>query len=625
MFRATLTALLITATLSGAQARAGGADEAYQDAKDAYLKLKADPEQRKFRHCWQNVARRFEAVTRKFPKSDRAADATFMCGELNAELFRFSQNGEDLAQSEKSYRRFLEQWPRHKLADDVALALGRLLADRGQGAEARRVVSEALAGAADKKKELKALLDALPEEKKAEKKPAAHAETKDPKGAEKTAKPAARAEAKDADEKPARPEAKGADKAAAPKAARADADEKNPAKAAASKPAAKDAEAKGAAAAKEKAQAHAAADERPAARADARPMAVVASRDAGTGNESIQVVLDAIQRASNRAIAAAHLPGQPVVPLEPEKSARRVPPARPAKLQDDEAEAGDDVEEGQVPTLTALQEKLRDVRVGARRPDDPDARARFKSLAKDEQAAELTLAQQLGLKVRRVILDAGHGGHDTGAIGPKGTYEKDVALAITLKLAKRLEAMGLEVLLTRDDDSFVALEERTRFANREKGDLFISIHCNAATSRALRGIETYTLNTSSNRYSVRLAARENASSERGVGDLQYILADLATKANTGESTRLAQRVQQSLVRGVAADHKGVRDLGTKEALFFVLLGAKMPAILVETSFISNPEEEQLLGDQDYQRDVAGNIADAVKGFLEERSRLAQVD
>lgn len=582
MFRATLTALLIAATLVAAQARAAGADDAYQDAKDAYLKLKADPEQRKFRHCWQNVARRFEAVARKFPKSDRAADATFMCGELGAELFRFSQNGEDLAAAEKSYRRFLEQWPRHRLADDVALALARQLADRGQPGEARRVATDALASAADKKRDLKALLDALPEEKKAEKKPAAA------KDAGKGAKAAPRADEKDADEKPpARADAKDAGRGAklAPHAAEAKA-----------KPA------------------RAEAKEEPAPRPDAK-----------ASGQSVQVVLDAIQRASNRAMAVAHLPGQPVLPLEPEASARRVPPARPSKLRDDELPAGDDVEEGQAPVITALQEKLRDVRVGARPAADPDARSRFKSLAKGEQDAELTLAQQLGLKVRRVVLDAGHGGRDTGAIGPKGTYEKDVALAITLRLARRLEAMGLEVLLTRDDDSFVALEERTRIANREKGDLFISVHCNAAASRALRGIETYTLNTSSNRYSVRLAARENASSERGVGDLQYILADLATKANTGESTRLAQRVQQSLVRGVGAEHQGVRDLGTKEALFFVLLGAKMPAILVETSFISNPEEEQLLGDEAYQRDVAGNIADAVKGFLDERSRLAQVD
>jgi len=144
-------------------------------------------------------------------------------------------------------------------------------------------------------------------------------------------------------------------------------------------------------------------------------------------------------------------------------------------------------------------------------------------------------------------------------------------------------------------------------------------------SKNLRGIETYTLNTSSNRYSVRLAARENATTERGVNDLQYILADLATKANTGESARLAERVQQSLIRGLSKDYGGVRDLGTKEALFVVLLGAKMPAILVETSFLSNPDDERRLASDEYQGAVAAQIAEAVDGFLEARNKIAQVD
>jgi N-acetylmuramoyl-L-alanine amidase len=254
-----------------------------------------------------------------------------------------------------------------------------------------------------------------------------------------------------------------------------------------------------------------------------------------------------------------------------------------------------------------------------------EARSRFRQLAQGQQDAELSLAQQLGLKVKRVVVDAGHGGHDTGAIGKKGTREKDVSLAIAKKLAEKLEAMGLEVVLTRDDDTFVRLEDRTRIANREKGDLFISVHCNAAPSPKLRGVETYTLNTSSNRYAIRLAARENATTERGVGDLQYILADLATKANTGESTRLAERVQRTVVSNLSASYKNVKNLGHKEALFFVLLGARMPAVLVETSFLSNEEEEARLADGEYQEKLAGSIAEGVQGFLEDRGRVAQVD
>ncbi|MGZ3461414.1 MAG: N-acetylmuramoyl-L-alanine amidase, partial [Archangium sp.] len=256
--------------------------------------------------------------------------------------------------------------------------------------------------------------------------------------------------------------------------------------------------------------------------------------------------------------------------------------------------------------------------------DEQMAQARLKAVAKVSNGSELTLSEQLGLKVRRVVIDAGHGGHDTGAIGHKGTQEKDVTLAIARKLARELRARGLEVLLTREDDRYLKLEERARLANEMKGDLFISVHCNSAPTAKLRGIETYTLNTSSDRYSIRLAARENASSEKGISDLQFILADLATKANTEESTRLATQVQKNLVTHLSGGYPGVKDLGTKEALFYVLLGARMPAILVETSFLSHPEEEKRLASETYQDDVAQAIAHGVEDFLGGRRQLAKV-
>jgi N-acetylmuramoyl-L-alanine amidase len=183
----------------------------------------------------------------------------------------------------------------------------------------------------------------------------------------------------------------------------------------------------------------------------------------------------------------------------------------------------------------------------------------------------------------------------------------------------------LEVILTRDDDRYVRLESRAQFANESRGDLFISIHCNSAPNAKLHGVETYTLNISSDRYSIRLAARENASTEKGISDLQFILADLATKANTGESTRLASQVQKSLVEQLSEDYSGIKDLGNKEALFYVLLGVKMPAILVETSFLSHAEEEARLTSEEYQDAVAQAIAQGVEDFLGDRNRLAKVD
>jgi len=259
----------------------------------------------------------------------------------------------------------------------------------------------------------------------------------------------------------------------------------------------------------------------------------------------------------------------------------------------------------------------------------PDAaatsvRERMRSVGR-QTGGEVTLAEQLGLKVRRVVIDAGHGGHDTGAVGPGGTEEKAVALAIALRLGQVLADQGLEVVQTREDDHFVRLEDRARLANEARGDLFISVHCNSGTQASWRGVETYSLNLTSDRYAIRLAARENASSARTMSDLQFLLADLATRAHTDESARLAERVQRSLVTRLAARYAKTRDLGHKEALFYVLLGAKMPAILVETAFLSNPEDEKRLASPAYQDDVARAVAAGVEEFLGHRDRLAKAD
>jgi N-acetylmuramoyl-L-alanine amidase len=256
-------------------------------------------------------------------------------------------------------------------------------------------------------------------------------------------------------------------------------------------------------------------------------------------------------------------------------------------------------------------------------PSSPTAPQNLLALKKAGAApGGIPLAVQMGLRIRRVVIDAGHGGHDTGAIGPGGTLEKDVTLAIALKLAQELKAKGLEVLLTRDDDHFVPLEGRAEFANDHKADLFISIHANANTDHRQRGVETYFLNVTDDRYAIRLAARENQASERSISDLQLILADLATKSNVQESHELAERVQRSLIDELGTQKTRERDLGVKHALFYVLLGVKMPAILVETAFVSNPTEEKRLKSVAFQGDVAKDIANGVERFMRDRRELA---
>jgi N-acetylmuramoyl-L-alanine amidase len=225
--------------------------------------------------------------------------------------------------------------------------------------------------------------------------------------------------------------------------------------------------------------------------------------------------------------------------------------------------------------------------------------------------------------IRRIVVDAGHGGHDPGAIGPTRVREKDVTLAIAHKLAHRLREAGFEVVLTRSDDRFLALEERTALANAARGDLFVSVHANAHPRRVRAGIETYFLNVTDDRYAARLAARENGVDLSVAGDLARILTDLDAKASAGESMRLARLVQRDVCGGVRARVGEVRDLGVKSALFYVLLGARMPAVLVETGFISNRAEERRLASSRYQDEVAAGIAQAIRTFASGDAQVAK--
>ncbi len=228
--------------------------------------------------------------------------------------------------------------------------------------------------------------------------------------------------------------------------------------------------------------------------------------------------------------------------------------------------------------------------------------------------------------IRRVVVDAGHGGHDPGAIGPSRVREKDVTLAIAKRLAGRLKKAGFEVVMTRADDRYVALEERTAIANTRRGDLFISIHANANPRRALAGTETFVLNVSDDRYARRLAARENGAEleEEGEGtEAARILSDLDAKASTDASRRLAAVVQRELVGSTRRRYGESRDLGVKSALFYVLLGARMPAVLVETAFISNRQEEKRLASPAYQELAADALARAVVQFARREPRVAR--
>jgi len=253
---------------------------------------------------------------------------------------------------------------------------------------------------------------------------------------------------------------------------------------------------------------------------------------------------------------------------------------------------------------------------------------------RDEEAAEAppgaverskkiprgALAKQLALGVRRIVVDPGHGGKDFGAPGfIPGVHEKDVVLEIAKRVAKKIrDDMNLEAILTRSDDRYLTLEERTAFANTRGADLFVSIHTNASRDSRAYGTETYFLNLATDDESIRVAAMENATSTKNISDLHSILNDLLKNAKINESSRLAEMVQFSLVKNL--NRKGydrVKDKGVKQAPFYVLLGARMPSILVETAFISNREECRLLTTASYQEHLAESIVQGLRAYIKE--------
>lgn len=234
----------------------------------------------------------------------------------------------------------------------------------------------------------------------------------------------------------------------------------------------------------------------------------------------------------------------------------------------------------------------------------------------EPQITPLTLAQQLGLGVRKIIIDPGHGGKDPGAMA-FGMKEKDIVLHIAKKLAPVLEReLHCEVLLTRTDDSFIPLEERTAIANTENGDLFVSLHINAHPSTKVRGLETYYLNLTTNAEAMRVAARENATSTHQMSDLQDILSDIMKNSKISESSRLAQQVHNSILsEAETRGYSGIKNLGVKQAPFYVLIGAQMPAILIEIAFISNQNDATNLRDSRFVQMLTEEIADGIKAYI----------
>ena len=243
---------------------------------------------------------------------------------------------------------------------------------------------------------------------------------------------------------------------------------------------------------------------------------------------------------------------------------------------------------------------------------DPAVPARAAVPTADGQTS---LVRALGLKIGRIVIDAGHGGHDSGTLGVDGLEEKDVVLDVALRLGKILhDRLGAEIIYTRSDDTFIPLETRTAIANKAQADLFLSIHANSSSDASARGVETYYLNFTSSPDALETAARENAVSDQSIHQLSDLVKKIALQEKIDESREFASDVEASLYGGLQKGNAGLKNRGVKKAPFVVLIGANMPSILAEISFVTNPKDAGQLRQPEYRQRVAESLYKGVAKY-----------
>jgi N-acetylmuramoyl-L-alanine amidase len=250
----------------------------------------------------------------------------------------------------------------------------------------------------------------------------------------------------------------------------------------------------------------------------------------------------------------------------------------------------------------------------------PAASAPLTAPPQANRDGSFSLARQLGLGARRIVIDPGHGGHDPGTIGRGGLMEKDLVLDVSLRLEKMVrESLGAEVVMTRSSDVFIPLEERTAVANTRAADLFLSVHANASRNPTARGIETYFLNFAQNPHAESVAARENAISSATLKDLQGLVKAITLNSKIDESRDFATSVQEAMVQHQRGRY-AVLDRGVHTAPFYVLIGANMPSVLAEIAFVTNPDDEKRLRSPEVREEIAQSLFKGVRAYLESLNR-----
>ncbi len=574
--------LVILCLVSPAIASAESADQAYRKARDDYRSLQNSSRKQMYREQWQRVYSQFESIYKRFPKSERGADALYMCGKTTAGLYHISRIKSDAERAVELFAQMADTYPDSSLADDALLQAGELLENALSNKQRAYILYDRLVKTfpeGDMVKKARARLTAL----------AAYAPPPELKAVKDVGKKAEPVVVKSTGG-PTDPAGEGSLTAirywSNPGYTRIVLDVSS----------------------------------------EARFSAHYLMPDPNEGNhprlyldiektgldESLKdpkIVDDGLLRQIRTGLPQ---PGtvRVVLDLDSLGDYKVFPLSDPWRIVIDIA--GD-----KVPELTRLEPEI-----SALPESGTDAIARvLKDTPKGQPLHIPKVAAATTL--RRIVVDAGHGGKDPGAVGPSGVLEKTVTLKLAQALAAELtRQIGCEVILTRNSDIYLPLEERTAIANKVGADLFISLHANANANRNAYGIETYYLNFSKNDKAAAVAARENGTSLKQVSDLELILFDLMANAKINESSRLATEIQEGLVRGISKKYSDVRDLGVRQGPFYVLLGATMPSVLVETAFLSHPREEKRLVSSAFQKSAAVAIAGAIRNYAVNNKLIA---
>ena len=354
-------------------------------------------------------------------------------------------------------------------------------------------------------------------------------------------------------------------------------------------------------------------------------------RVAETQPDVTRVVFDLTQAAS---VTTSQLSNPSRLVIELRSKDRPLPPSQPSVTGGKDLTRAVDAEEFVAKVVAkpepaapevAAPAKIPALSKPARLPSFPAALPRElppPPEAKPAKRGDRSLTRALGLKLERVVIDAGHGGNDVGTHGPSGYYEKDLTLDVAQRLGALIEErMGSDVVYTRSDDTYVGLEERTHIANQREADLFLSIHANSSPYRAAAGVETYILNFTTSKTALELAARENATSSRSIHELHKLLEKIALKDKIDESREFAAKLQSSLSVVSKSSTQGAKNRGIKMAPFVVLIGADMPSVLAEIGFLTNSTEESLLRKPEHRQKIAEALYKGIAGYADTLSRV----